>query len=339
MTQKTKTHRAQDALARIAQAYPGAWETAETFRADKGDPDFDWPDWCYLPLAGAYAIVSGGGRIGLDRAADVSRLGAMIAWRMTQGIYRFDPAVYDAVRDTPVTGDIPADALMHMPEWCIYVETPDMQASDHALHGFFAHLEHDMNDGRTELRLLLDTDGGLVPVPVHLGVWSLSESLNKMLAEAQKHAPAGIDPGAHGVLRSRAEPLISMLLYICSSTDFSKAGKEAAPANPKPTKTKKGLKTFAAKSPAVWDVGLRMGAALRRAYHREQTGSDPAPDGRSVRPHVRRAHWHTFVSGPTKRDGVDIPATERKRDLRWVPPIAVNADDGSELPAVIRKVS
>jgi len=158
MTQgQNKTHRAREQLLQAGRDYPTAWQAAEGFRRDKGQQNFDWPDWCYLPLAGAYAVVSGGGanRVPLHKIGDVSRLGAMMEWRMTQGIYRFDPAVYEAVRDTPLGGELPVQAIMQLPEWCVYVETPDMTLGDRPLYGFWAHLEHDMNAGRIELRLLL----------------------------------------------------------------------------------------------------------------------------------------------------------------------------------------
>ena len=53
-----------------------------------------WPQWCYLPLFGAYAIVGGGGtnRVPIDRAQHPGVVAALAAWRMTQGIYRYDPA-------------------------------------------------------------------------------------------------------------------------------------------------------------------------------------------------------------------------------------------------------
>ena len=84
---------------------------------------------------------------------------------------------------------------------------------------------------------------------------------------------------------------------------------------------------------------MRIGSALRAAYQREQAGGDAAGDGHQVRPHMRRAHWHTVVSGKRKAaDGSAIPAEKRRRELRWMPPIAVNVDDIGELPAVVRKV-
>lgn len=79
-----------------------------------------------MPLSGAYTIVSGGGtnRLSPKDAAQVSILGALAAWRMTQSIYRFDPNVFAAVWETPIEGDLPVDMLYRLPEWCVYVETP-----------------------------------------------------------------------------------------------------------------------------------------------------------------------------------------------------------------------
>ena len=42
--------------------YPQAWQQFDVFRQMRGKDGFDnWPEWCYCPLAAAYAIVSGGG--------------------------------------------------------------------------------------------------------------------------------------------------------------------------------------------------------------------------------------------------------------------------------------
>lgn len=68
-----------------------------------------------------------------------------------------------------------------------------------------------------------------------------------------------------------------------------------------------------------------MGAALRRAYHASETGQT---HGGTVRPHIRRAHWHSFWVGS---------GDDKKINVKWLPPIAVNLDDDA-LPAVVRKV-
>ena len=54
-------------------------------------------------------------------------------------------------------------------------------------------------------------------------------------------------------------------------------------------------------------------------------------DPTGPRPHVRRAHWHGFWSGPRESDA-------RKLSLKWLPPIQDNLDLGDDLPAVVRPV-
>lgn len=81
-------------------------------------------------------------------------------------------------------------------------------------------------------------------------------------------------------------------------------------------KPQRGLKRNNAKrrSQATWhDVGYRIGSELR-SYNRARSVSSEHLGG-TVRPHMRRAHWHHYWTGP--RDG------ERKLVLKWLPPTMV----------------
>ena len=337
------TCRPREHLVVAGRLYPNAWLRVDQLRADRGTHGLpSWPEWCFLPLAGAYAMISedaGIDRLPFELAADVSRLGALAAWRVTQGIYRFDPAVYDAVRHTTLDRDIPCAVLYRLPEWCVYIETPSIEWSGQPLHGAWAHLEWDVATGRTELRLLTDSDLGLLPIVLHLGSWTIAEAMERALAESTRNAHAA--GGSLADLATRMgpqselvkhmlpvlQPLVALLLYLCSQNAEIGDGTHR-PGNPL-HKLVRGLpRTFQALRPTTWDVGVRMGAALRRAYHAEQMGQATHA---GPRPHVRRAHWHGFWSGP--RAGAD-----RRFDLRWLPPIAVNVDDPDALPAVVRTV-
>jgi hypothetical protein len=90
---------------------------------------------------------------------------------------------------------------------------------------------------------------------------------------------------------------------------------------------KGGLRLFPADKPTTWDIGMRIGAALRAATQRAE--SEPAGGTHaSPRPHIRRAHWHSYRVGPGRAETI----------LRWLAPIAVNVDDPGGLAATVRPV-
>ena len=89
----------------------------------------------------------------------------------------------------------------------------------------------------------------------------------------------------------------------------------------------------------VWDVGVRISAAIRSCNAQRQRLSGYSADDvipvshASPRPHVRSAHWHTYWTGP--RNAV-FPL--RKPVMRWIPPLPVGMDWKRELPTSIRVV-
>jgi len=61
-------------LAHDAAAYPGLWQLAERLRSQRGKQLPQWAPWCYLPMAGATAIVTRGRDLQQFPVADVFRL-------------------------------------------------------------------------------------------------------------------------------------------------------------------------------------------------------------------------------------------------------------------------
>jgi len=339
-------------LAAAGKLYKGAWKQIDGFRAERGTHVPDWPDWCFIPIAATQAIVAedagvDGAQLAFthpERLADAARLAALATWRVTQGIYRFDPTLYASVIDTPVERDIPADVLYRLPEWCVYVETPGLGWLGDTLHGYWAHLEHDINTGRAELRLLLDTEGALEPLPLHLGDWPLIEAVERMVGEASRQTIIhGLTRWTEGLARDDlapgiagdVAPLLSLLLYLCSQSDEIGAPGHR-PAYPRPKRTKRGWRLFPADKPSTWNVGVRIGSALRRAQGQGESGERPVAGADRARPraHIRRAHWHGYWTGPRDPERVD----ERRFQLRWQPPIPVNVSDVDDLPATVRPI-
>jgi hypothetical protein len=304
-----------------------------------------------------------------DRSALLSMVnsGNMWAtWRLTQGVYRFDEALYPHLINTQDAGKIPVDILCRLPEWCVYLETPGLglpklDGATVPIHGAWVRIDLEGKD-EIVLAIMPDVDrlgcGDSVLTPEErLFSIPLTQKLPLISgATVEDGIAATFDlwrqsaPGQlanrprEEVIRKTSEwvnPIVNLLLYLCAGADY--AG--PAPKNPQPKKTKRGFRLFPPTKPTVWDVGVRMGSALRAAYA-AQSASDSASDdgagsGRQVRPHIRRAHWHGFRSGARLTpEGQPSPAEKRRFDLRWLPPIAVNIEDmgNDNLPSVIHPV-
>ena len=132
-----KTIRPEEHLRAVSKKYLLAWQQLAMFRAERGKDDLPaWPDWCYCPVAGAYAIISSGGALPPGAAADIAAVAGLGAWRATQTLYRFDPAFAAALVDTPVSR-LPVEEFYRLPEWCVYIEAPDLAWLGKRMAGFF----------------------------------------------------------------------------------------------------------------------------------------------------------------------------------------------------------
>lgn len=309
--------------------YPKAWKLAESWLQDKGKGLPDWPDYCFFPMAGWYSVVCDElqtSSVSLPYIPDIARLAALGSWRYTQSIYRINPTLYSAIIETSPKGNLPVELLLRMPEWCVYIETPGLNYNDEALNGFFAHLEWDVNRKEPELRLLLDKENGLLAVPLHVGNWTIAESINRAQNEAAKIinkiepiANAIVDHTQHYTMQTN--PLISLLLYVCSDgVEYTGANQ---PSNPAPKRTKKGWRLFAANHIRVWNLGDKTSKKLESEQARSVSEEGQR---QSISPHIRRAHWHTFYAGP--RD-----SEQREIRVKWIPPLLVmpkNISTGSK---------
>lgn len=333
---KSIHHRARELLLACSKEIPGIWSAYEDVRVEKPQPDC-----AYISEAdGAEAYVRAMYAAGLDdylealrrmtplnMARHVSPINTLACWRMTQGIYRFDPALYESLVDTPLTGDLPADVLTRLPEWCLYLETPGLHVLK--IDGGKADLagawvRNDIENGWPALLITLDIPEAPRPESATIILrGTLDESVEATLKEW--------DSAGDGMSRKVADylrPIVNLVLYLVGSDDIS--GAHGAPGNPEPKRTRRGgVKLFAAEGPRSWEVGVRMGSALRRAYHAAEVQLGGTHSG--PRPHVRRAHWHSFWTGK-------IGSEERRLKPRWLPPIPVNLDDPDSIPAVIRPV-
>ena len=320
-------------LNRFSKRYPHAWRWAEKLWLDRTNLP-EWPEWCFLPVTLWRDILIAEKD---PDPGDLDSLAALGAWRYTQGIYRFSPELLDAVKTTDLQGEIPADVLYRLPQWSIYIELPGFEFSGVPLVGVFAFLEYNIHHNRPELQITADLGDSLLGIPrLWLGEWSVEEALQKAVNNAVNDMRSS-NP-EHRMLTladnikfttvlndmaRQAKPIVSLLLYLCSDEpDIEGHVPGVSQQRPAAKKTKKGWRLFPPDKPKIWDAGKETSEILRQA-----TTGQPRPDGHaSPRPHIRRAHWHGFWTGP-RNQTPDGP--ERRFSYRWLPPIVVGIG-GSE---------
>lgn len=267
-------------------------------------------------------------------------LGALVAWRPTKGIYRFHPSLYESLIDTDLEGDVPSDVLLRLPGWAVFIETPPSVNMPFPIQGFWAYLSRLGKQDELELVGLwrpganfqggdIDPDRDVLCYSLPLGSHPVSDLVQMQFersAREQGKEPREFAEEARLIIEHQVSAMLSLLLYLCSEqpdiTDWDP---------PVPAAKYFGTKRrwMSAKVARQWEVGIRLGAALDLAA--EATGDEQAGvpgSGSPVRPHIRRAHWHSFWVG--KRG-------EQTISLRWLPPIPVKID-GEPLPAVIHPV-
>lgn len=324
-------------LLKQLKAIPKLSAMVDVMRADKeAGENTNWANWCFLPHEAWNAIAQAVEANPIRQSTLGDFLSAVGTWRYSQGIYRFDETFYQAVADSDGMSKIPSEVLLRLPEWCVYVETPDMTFMGAAIDGFFAHLDDDRTNGRTILRLsLVEHESpdpmSFVTFPISLGEWSVEEAYNAFAHETVQRlsrSPASIMAASQmSSILSGAKlesvqiigKMISLLLYLCTEKPdiVDRREPEWKPGFPKPKKVKGGLlRYFPAEKERIYDVGATLGQQLREAEEHLPS----APTGRHVRSHLRRGHWHGYWSGPRKPG----KPGQRKFDLKWLFPIFVH---------------
>lgn len=297
----------------------------------------DWPGWCYVPVGAAQVYMANETGIPIG---DEDRLRALVgnpalllpsydagiastlaAWRMGRGIYRYDADFAAALTATPLTGALPVEVLYQLPEWAVYVEMERPPVI-----GFFASLEWDIHRAEAELRLFFDTGD---PCPTLLPLHMTAATIEDMLRATREHVARNAEKlglntavlEAEGVMRvlyqDALAPALNLLIYLCSPEAEYRGGER--PKRPEPVNTRRGPRLFPPPQPRIWRIGETLGERLRQAAAPRQG----MVERNAPRPHLRRAHWHTYRTGK-RREGYRV---------RWLHPILVgygNDDEGAD---------
>lgn len=303
-----------------------------------GLPGEMWPQWCFIPadfwfealddwrehITEFYdwdGVTTDEGR--LARYWDLCHMVNMFfTWRYTRGIYRFAPELFVELVDNADDIDlVPADVLLRLPEWCIYIEVPpELREHLSGIWGYFVSINWRVNQPP---KLQIFVNLGKILRCNRLSLFLERKPLKDQI-EASIDFTAFMDgwkrekPGEDfdpALMRRSAgkffNDIIKLLLYICvDAPDISnRVHPGSFPGNPQPVKKHKGYGYFVRKKPRIWTVGAKAAEKLRRA----QAGGYRDKRGK-VSIHWRKAHYHGVWRGPR-----DNPYFH----LNWWPPIPV----------------
>ncbi|EOX8513946.1 AcrVA2 family anti-CRISPR protein [Salmonella enterica] len=330
-------HISRQVINKISQSMPGIFKNADNWR------DAPPPEWCFLSQEQiSHWIVSyfkekNNNKMDKTTLDMMNNLAPMLAtlnaWRPAQIVIRCDPDLYRSLGETPLN-HIPTDMLYQLPFWGVYLEfdniaMPYSQHKEKMQGAFFSLLDLAKNEDSNVVLMAVAVSEhfpdelspdkkiySLFNLPLHK---HLAHSIEQMNQEEQKFWSTSL----------------SILLYLCSeNADW---GKEA-PTHPQPVRIKKRMRYFPPSSPTIWDIGTRVGAALRNhellTYEEENFSNHTGK--RHVRPHVRRAHWHGYWKGRIKDENGNL--LPRKYTLKWIPPVNVKFSLTEELPVTIRTI-
>jgi hypothetical protein len=118
----------------VSRSCPELWKRVDEMRARP-----DWPTWCFLPTSEIGRLIGGMREVDPSVGAKLNSIAALAGWRVTQGVYRFDPDLFDYVWHTPLDTQIPGEVLFRLPEWCVYIMTPGCVFAERSLGGCFAY--------------------------------------------------------------------------------------------------------------------------------------------------------------------------------------------------------
>ncbi len=335
----------------IAQQMPGVWDQCDHFVTKRDElraTGAYWDDLVCLPIQ-ATLCLDKPAKIPVPNRVFPGYLQALYTWRYYKEIYEFDTDFMlllceQADDDTK----IPVDILLKMPFPSYFVKAPICRDYEGFFVCYDSFIQND--EPHLELRLTFVSAVGKEPFVLWLELQpdsTIQESLAASLTTDAKwfftakkepaalnklysdvHSPSEISPSlpylTHGI--EILKMALQLILYICCDNADSAENPEQQKITRKPNPG--SSPTDRVRETRKWDVGWRYGSQLRQSRS-PSTSANPGNQGRTVRPHMRRGHYHHYWVG-TKDN--------KKLILKWIHPMAVGFRDGEDdAPATIHK--
>lgn len=333
---------------KIGAEYPNAWDQMDYIRSIRGkETDMNWPDWCWVPMSAAVSVVME--EHGLHNVGDIPRryvydmqaISALAPWRHSKQIYLFDASLEDDMADDlDAASQIPSEALKRLPYFSVYIKVNHISVFGYELDGFFAHLEYDVNSQDSELRFLtVSKDGNQYDgFSLHIDEPTIESAFQRFAKIGMERSRGILGDQATGVfsnpifqketetyLKDSEEicrKLLPMVLYLCLDNSDIVSRPAAHHSN-----SAEAIKDRYSEV-RTWDVGYRIGPAIRRYYDNQAKGVSHPGSHAPKRPHVRRAHYQHYWVGSGE---------SKHLILKRISEIFVNVNKEDDLPVTIHK--
>lgn len=254
----------------------------------------------------------------------VSMIQAYYMWTVGKVIYQFDAFLLDELSKSAID-KLPTEVLHNLPYHCFYVKAEfALELSDgvEKCVGFWVY--KDTHNNKNELCILVDalcSDGeyGIHLIRLNLEFNALTKAID---GSNTKFTDPDYNERKHTMFLRDVCKFIGAILYICSDRPDIQHTPSA-----NSDKERKKDKKNVFKDPVIYECGYRISSMLQsRVSNTLASGHHEHQKGKA--PHIRRAHWHTYLTGSVE---------EKKRILKWISPILINIENG-ECIATIKPV-
>jgi hypothetical protein len=302
----------EECFLRIGQEFPGIWRMYYQLEAKNGPPYFShninpWlikEKWLFPPK-------------NKEEEYSFSNFmfctNALGAWGVAKNEIHIDESILTSLYPyTLKSEETYPDLLYRIPYYCVYVDWRtgfDVIVKDqpNKALGFFAHTF-----------IGKDSSCTIIIIGVHKGpLVNQGAKIYEFILVPWGGIVNGVPKLFHQNKKEIVGRAISCLLFINQQFDEHHPSLiHYVKTIPKIIKNKNGLMLMPSKKKITFTVGNELGQTIRNAQERfmQQVGTHASPC-----PHIRRAHWHTYLTGPKK----NVPIENRKRKLMWIPPLPI----------------
>jgi hypothetical protein len=262
-----------------------------------------------------------------DTASFINNLHQFGSWRLTKRIYSFDETVQDELFSTN-SMDINSDVLFNLPDYCVCIDLKNKKINGKEYDSFLASISESPNDGnKKNLQLgFIEKNFGLsdenfekrddfdykpkvMSVPLNKG--NITEAFEHLMEVKEKESGYTVFLEDSFVKKQHEliRVAVSHLMYLCQEQPDYTGGFPTCYVR---NRVKLNMKLEPPRKSTVIRVGESVGARIRQAYTLEETSQ-----GKRVRAHIRRGHFHSFWKGK-------LESEERRLFTKWLHPMVVN---------------